>query len=151
MSFYKNHNTNKLKKNKDTYQATRHTAMRKTKEAINILSNLRTNIYQKIYYLATSPVENWQQFDFLSSNSKIDMFIIRLEKEIKTVKSQDFNFDKYRTAMLCILGKGVAKFNDAIIKNMYIAKLQNIIFLIKENNGDNSIKEVKENNKDLTR
>ena len=34
---------------------------------------------------------------------------------------------------------------------MYIAKLQNIIFLIKENNGDNSIKEVKENNKNLTR
>lgn len=151
MSFYTNHNTAKLTQNKKTYTATKLTLVKKTKEAIHILSNLRTNIYQRIYYLATSPVETWRQFDFLSSDSKIDLFITRLEKEIKIIKNKDFNFEKYKTAILCILGKNVSKFNDAIIKNMYIAKLQNIIFLIKENNGDNSIKEVKENNKNLTR
>ena len=151
MSIYKKHNTSKLKNKKENYVAKKLEAVKKTKEAINILSNLRTNVYQRIYYLITSPVETWRQVDFLSSEGKIESFISRLEKEIKTAKGKSFNFEKYRTAILCILGKSADKFNEAIIKNMYIAKLQNIIFLIKENTEGNEIKEVKESNKNITR
>ena len=96
-----------------------------------------------MYYLITTPVENWKQFDFLSSKTKIENFIEKIETEIKKVKSDNYNFEKYRTAILCIIGKNADKFNPAIIKNMYIAKLQTIIFIIKENNNDNDIKEVK--------
>ena len=134
---------NKIKKHKDEYQPKRMKVEKITKEALNILSNLRINIYQRLYYLITTPVEDWKQFDFLSSKTKIENFIEKIETEIKKVKSDNYNFEKYRTAILCIIGKNADKFNPAIIKNMYIAKLQTIIFIIKENNNDNDIKEVK--------
>ena len=122
--------TNKIKKNKKEYIAKKFQVEKRTKEAINILSNLRTNIYQRVYYLVSSNVETWRQCDFLSSDTKIDNFIEKLEREIKLVRTKTFNFDKYRTAILYIVGKGASKFNEPIIKNMYIAKLQNIIFII---------------------
>lgn len=151
MSWKKTHNTEKLTNKKQTYCAKNTNTPKQTKEAINILSNMRTNIYQRIYYLITSPVETWKQFDFLSSESKVASFIEKLEKEIKLVKNNDFNFAKYKTAIFCILGKDVEKFTKAIIKNMYIAKLQNIVFLIKETAENEGIKEAKNTNKDIMR
>jgi len=137
--------TNKIKKNKKEYTAKKFQIEKRTKEAINILSNLRTNIYQRVYYLVSSNVETWRQFDFLSSDTKIDNFIEKLEREIKLVRTKTFNFDKYRTAILYIVGKGASKFNEPIIKNMYIAKLQNIIFILKKAEDGDEIKEVKDN------
>lgn len=137
--------TNKIKKNKKEYIAKKFQVEKRTKEAINILSNLRTNIYQRVYYLVSSNVETWRQFDFLSSDTKIDNFIEKLEREIKLVRTKTFNFDKYRTAILYIVGKGASKFNEPIIKNMYIAKLQNIIFILKKAEDGDEIKEVKDN------
>ena len=151
MSWRRTHNTKKLTDKKRTYCAKNTNTPKQTKEAINILSNMRTNIYQRIYCLITSPVETWKQFDFLSSESKITSFIEKLEKEIKAVKSDNFNFSKYKIAIFCILGKDVEKFAEPIIKNMYIAKLQNIVFLIKETVDNEGIKEVKNTNKDIMR
>ena len=151
MSWRRTHNTKKLTDKKRTYCAKHTNTPKQTKEAINILSNMRTNIYQRIYCMITSPVETWKQFDFLSSESKITSFIEKLEKEIKAVKSDNFNFSKYKIAIFCILGKDVEKFAEPIIKNMYIAKFQNIVFLIEETVDNEGIKEVKNTNKDIMR
>ena len=115
------------------------------KETLAIITSVRTNIYQKIYRVINALAEDWRKFDFLSSESKVASFIEKLEKEIKLVKNNDFNFAKYKTAIFCILGKDVEKFTKAIIKNMYIAKLQNIIIIIKgiDAEGDEDLTEVK--------
>jgi len=138
-------NTDKIKQNKYDYKAMNFKIEKKTKEALGILLNLRTNIYQRIYYLITTEIDSWKNFNFLSSEKKVNDFIDKLEREIKIVKSDNFNFEKYRPAILCIVGKGASKFNEAIIKNMYIAKLQNIIFIIKKAEEGEGISEVKEN------
>ncbi len=124
---------------------------KEVKDAINILSNFRTNIYKRIYLLTKTPIKNWRSFDFLSDDNKIEAFVNKIEKEIKVLKNNDFDFYKYREIIACVLGKDVDKFNETIIKNMYIAKLQNIVFLLKEVNDDETIKEVKSKDKNLSR
>ena len=121
------------------------------KRALEVLTNLRTNIYQKLYYLSTTPPSKWRQFDFLSSKIKITNFIDKVEHEIKSVKEDNFNLEKYKPAIECILGAKNLKFNDAIVKNMYIAKLQNILFLLKENEENDGINETKNAKPDILR
>ena len=145
------YNINKLSKKKHSCPTKQNVSVKKTKEAINIISNIRTNLYQNIYTLITSDVETWRQLKFLSNNSEMENFIEKVEKEISKIKSKDFDFDKYRKAIMCILNKRVDKFKDEIIKNMFIAKLQNIVFLLKEGKNDQEIKEVKDANKNIIR
>ena len=144
------HDTQKLANKKHNY-APNNLALKETEEVINVLSNFRANIYKRIYKLIKSPVKKWRTFDFLSDNSKIESFIEKIEKEIKVVKESNFDFYKYRDAIIYILGKDVNKYNDTIIKNMYIAKLQNIVFLLKEANDGDEMEEVKSSNKDISR
>lgn len=146
------YNITKLSKKKHSCSSTkRNMSVKKTKEAINIISNIRTNLYQNIYTLVTSDTKIWRQLGFLSNNSEIENFIEKIEKEINKIKSKDFDFDKYRKAIICILNKKVDKFKDEIVKNMFIAKLQNIVFILKEGKNDQEIKEVKDANKNIIR
>ncbi|GEM_PF-5401683 len=121
------------------------------KETLAIITSVRTNIYQKIYRVLSSSAEDWRKFDFLSSDKKIETFIASLEREIKNVRSEKFNFEKYKKIIGVILGMDTDKFKEEIVKNMYIAKLQNIIFLLKNNNEDGDVKEVKETKQDIMR
>ena len=116
------------------------------KEAVSIVSNLRVNFYQKIYILTNTKVETWKQFDFLSSDKKVENFIEKINNEIEKIESNEFNFEKYKEAILSILCiKSGKVFNDKIIKNMYIAKLQNIIFILQKPADDGKDKEKNEN------
>ena len=55
------------------------------------------------------------------------------------INSKKFNFEKYKNIICIILTTKNKNFPEIIIKNMYIAKLQNICFLLEEvdNNGGN--------------
>ncbi len=121
------------------------------KKALDILTGLRVNVYQKLYYLVNASPETWRQFDFLSSETKVNNFISVIEREIKYAKDDNFNLEKYKPAIECILGAKNIKFNDAIIKNMYVAKLQNVIFLLKEKEGNGEISEVKSSKPNILR
>ena len=151
MTLKKKHDIKKITDKKHDYRSKCDNTPQEIKEALNVLLNLRVNIYQRIYHLTRSPSETWKQFDFLSSKSKISAFIERLKKEVQIIRSKDFNYEKYKEAIVCILGKDVEKFTDTMIKNMYIAKLQNIIFLLAETNDNEGIKEVKNTNKSAQR
>ena len=121
------------------------------KETLAIITSVRTNIYQKIYRVINALAEDWRKFDFLSSEKKVNTFLSSLEREIKNVKSEKFNFEKYKKIIGVILGMDADKFKEEIVKNMYIAKLQNIIFLLKENETGSDIKEFKETKQDIMR
>ena len=140
----------KIKEKKETHNK-RRTDDAETKKSLAILMNIRLNIYQRVYQLMSTDTENWRNFDFLSSKTKVNNFIEKLEREINNVKSEKFNFEKYKTAINIILGTEGKHFMPEIIKNMYIAKLQNIIFLIKESDTDNNVKETKETKHDMSR
>lgn len=115
------------------------------KKNFDIISNAKTNLYQKIYQLVKTNPEIWKQFHFLSSESKVENFIERLHQEVKLVQSEKFNFEKYKDAIKFILGiKETKKFPEPILKNMYIAKLQNICFLLQKQEEGNEISEVEE-------
>ena len=121
------------------------------KETLAIITSVRTNIYQKIYRVINAVAEDWKKFDFLSSEKKVETFIISLEREVNNVKSEKFNFEKYKNIIGVILGIDADKFKEEIVKNMYIAKLQNIVFLLKSNKADSDIKEFKETKQDIMR
>src|SRR5574344_853729 len=142
--------TEQLKTYKDTntYNKKNHQEL---STAILAAMSVKTNLYQKIYNLITTEPDTWRQFDFLSSENKDNRFVEKIEREIKNVKSDNFNYQKYQPAIGCILGMRKIKFNEAIIKNMYVAKLQNILFLLKEAEGGSELNESKNNSTDLYR
>lgn len=115
------------------------------KHNFSMLSNSKLNIYQKLYKILSTKQENWEHISFLSSKEKRERMCETIEQEIVFVKSKRFNFDKYKTSIYLILNLKNKTFPDIIVKNMYIAKLQNISFLIKEiDSDDNKIEEVEE-------
>ena len=138
-------------KNKKQEFLSKTTADKFLKEAIYVISNAKINIYQKIYQLVNKDNEEWCNFNFLSSKSKRKSFINSLQREIDKVGNKKFNLDKYKKIIASILNIPSADlFNDEILTNMYIAKLQNIIFFLTENDGGGA-KEVKETKQDITR
>ena len=142
-NFTKNRKITKIKQKKHNQPAIGNND-ESIREALKLITNLKTNIYQRIYILSITDREKWQQFDFLSSQNKIDTFIKKIEQEIKAIKSKKFDFDKYKIAIYHILNLEKPKFNEEIVKNMYIAKLQNIIYLL-TNKTDGDLQEVQEN------
>ena len=128
----------------------------KVKVAINALNaNIRIDFYQKIYHLTRTPVKIWRTFEFLSNKDQIGAFIEKIEKEIKLIKGSRFDYIKYHAMIVRILDEKSNKLlnNKEIIKNAFIAKLMNIILLLKETieDGGSSIKEVKNTNKGILR
>ena len=120
-NFTKNHKITKIKPKKHNRLAINNND-ESVREALKLITNIKTNIYQKIYILSITDREKWQQFDFLSSQNKIEIFIKKIEQEIKAIKSKKFDFDKYKIAIYHILNLDKPKFNEEIVKNMYIAK-----------------------------
>ena len=115
------------------------------KKAFSVLSNAKINIYQKIYKLCTTKTEEWDNISFASNKKKRERLIEMIEQEIAMINSKKFNFEKYENIIRLILSMDNNKnFPEMIMKNMYIAKLQNICFLLKEfdNDGTNIIEEV---------
>ena len=143
LNFIKNHKITKIQQKKHSQLLTSDND-NNIREALKLITNLKTNIYQRIYVLSITERDKWQQFDFISSQNKIETFVRKLEQEIKSIKSKKFNFDKYKVAIYHILKLDKPKFTEEIVKNMYIAKLQNIIYLLSDE-ADNDLKEVQEN------
>ena len=115
------------------------------KKAFSVLSNAKINIYEKIYKLITTKQEEWTNINFISSKHKRERLIEMINQEITMINSKKFNFEKYENIIRLILSMDNNKnFPEMIMKNMYIAKLQNICFLLKEfdNDGNNIIEEV---------
>lgn len=128
----------------------------KIKVAVNALNtNIRMDFYQKIYRLIKTPVKTWRTFEFLSDKDQIGIFIEKIKKEVRLIKSSKFDYSKYRPIIIDILGKESSELfnNREIIKNAFVAKLMNIILLLREiiEDGGSSIKEVKNTNKGILR
>ena len=128
----------------------------KIKGAMSALNaNVRIDFYQKIYRLTKTPVKTWNTFEFLSNKNQIDTIVEKIEKEIKLIKSSKFDYSKYRNIIIRILGEKSNKLfeNREIIRNAFVAKLMNIVLLLKEivEDGGSSIKEVKNANKGILR
>ena len=128
----------------------------KIKVAIDVLgANMRTNFYQKICQLTETKPKTWRKLEFLLDENQIETFIGRIKKEIELVKNSKFDYHKYRNMIIRILGKNSDKLsnNQTIVKNMFIAKLTNIIILLRETieDSESSIKNVKNANKDILR
>ncbi len=65
-----------------------------------------------------------------------------IKQELTNIENKRFNFEKYESVIRLILGlKEEQNFNEAIITNMYIAKLQNIIMILEDADADTSLKE----------
>ena len=91
---------------------------------------------------------NWETEDYLSTKNRRKQFIEILEREINNVKRKTFNFNKYKNSLYEIIGITQKKqSNESIIKNMYIAKLQNIIIIIQDIDKDENISEIQEEQK----
>ena len=65
-----------------------------------------------------------------------------IKQELKTIENKRFNFEKYESVIRLILGlKEEQHFNEPIITNMYVAKLQNITMILEEADADTSLKD----------
>ena len=112
---------------------------------IEILS-MKTTFYEKILKMISTNSKSWQDIPFLAGKKKRDKCITDIESEIKVVSCKSFNFEKYKPVIYAILGlTNKSKFTEAIVKNMYIAKLQNIILILQSMNYDNNLEEITEN------
>ncbi len=111
------------------------------KEAFLTISNARTNFYKKIYSMCITPLEKWPTLPWLTTTVKRRTMIDMIKQELKTIENKRFNFEKYESVIRLILGlKEEQNFNEQIITNMYIAKLQNIIMILEEADADTSLK-----------
>ena len=113
-----------------------------------IISNImsQNNIHQQIYALFAIKKQEWESLPYLNGRKKREIFIEKLQQEIKNVNRKSYNYQKHQEEIFTILGLSRKKhFNESIVKNMYIAKLQNIIIIIKgiDTEGDEDLKEVK--------
>lgn len=113
-----------------------------------IISNITSqhNIHQQIYALFAIKKQDWESLPYLNGRKKREIFIEKLQQEIKNVNRKNYNYQKHQEEIFTILGLSRKKhFNESIVKNMYIAKLQNIIIIIKgiDTEGDEDLKEVK--------
>ena len=113
-----------------------------------IINNITSqhNIYQQIHVLFTINQQEWPELPYLNGKKKREIFIEKIKQEIKDVNRKNFNYKKHQAEIFTILGLSrKSKFNQHIVKNMYIAKLQNIIIIIQnlDAENDNDLKEVK--------
>ena len=112
---------------------------------IEILS-MKTTFYEKISKMISTNSKFWKDIPFLAGKKKRDKCINDIESEIKSLSGESFNFEKYKPVIYAILGlTDKTKFTEAIVKNMYIAKLQNIILILQSMDYDNSLEEITEN------
>ena len=112
------------------------------REVFLTISNARTNFYKKIYSMCITQLEKWQTLPWLTSTVKRRTMIDMIKQELKTIENKRFNFEKYESVIRLILGlKEEQNFNEPIITNMYVAKLQNIIMILEEADADTSLKD----------
>ena len=111
------------------------------KEVFLTISNARTNFYKKIYSMCVTQLEKWPTLPWLTTTVKRRTMIDMIKQELKTIENKRFNFEKYESVIRLILGlKEEQHFNEPIITNMYVAKLQNIIMILEEADADTSLK-----------
>ena len=111
------------------------------KEVFLTISNARTNFYKKIYSMCITQLEKWPTLPWLTTTVKRRTMIDMIKQELKTIENKRFNFEKYESVIRLILGlKEEQNFNEPIITNMYVAKLQNIIMILEEADADTSLK-----------
>ena len=139
----KNHK--KEKQNEQNNENVKQYKDKQVKDCMTINLNSRENLYKNIVKLLSINTSHWIEADYLSTKNKREQFIEILEMEINNVKRKKFNFNKYKNSLYEIIGISQKKqSNESIIKNMYIAKLQNIIIIIKDMDKDENISEVQE-------
>ena len=139
----KNHK--KEKQNEQNNENVKQYKDKQVKDCMTINLNSRENLYKNIVKLLSINTSRWAEEDYLSTKNKREQFIEILEMEINNVKRKNFNFNKYKNSLYEIIGISQKKqSNESIIKNMYIAKLQNIIIIIKDMDKDENISEVQE-------
>lgn len=139
----KNHK--KEKQNEQNNENVKQYKDKQVKDCMTINLNSRENLYKNIVKLLSINTSRWTEEDYLSTKNKREQFIEILEMEINNVKRKNFNFNKYKNSLYEIIGISQKKqSNESIIKNMYIAKLQNIIIIIKDMDKDENISEVQE-------
>ena len=139
----KNHK--KEKQNEQNNENVKQYKDKQVKDCMTINLNSRENLYKNIVKLLSINTSRWIEADYLSTKNKREQFIEILEMEINNVKRKKFNFNKYKNSLYEIIGISQKKqSNESIIKNMYIAKLQNIIIIIKDMDKDENISEVQE-------
>ena len=113
-----------------------------------IISNITSqhNIHQQIYALFAIKKQDWESLPYLNGKRKREIFIEKLQQEINDVNRKNYNYQKHKDEIFTILGLSrKSQFHQNIIKNMYIAKLQNLIIIIQgmDMYDDNDLKEVK--------
>ena len=112
------------------------------KEVFLTISNARTNFYKKIYSMCVTQLEKWPTLPWLTTTVKRRTMIDMIKQELKTIENKRFNFEKYESIIRLILGlKEEQHFNEPIITNMYVAKLQNIIMILEDADADTSLKD----------
>ena len=112
------------------------------REVFLTISNARTNFYKKIYSMCVTQLEKWQTLPWLATTVKRRTMIDMIKQELTNIENKRFNFEKYESVIRLILGlKEEQNFNEAIITNMYIAKLQNIIMILEEADADTGLKD----------
>ncbi|MBR1428941.1 MAG: hypothetical protein IJ590_01665 [Rickettsiales bacterium] len=112
------------------------------KEVFLTISNARTNFYKKIYSMCVTSLEKWPKLPWLTTTVKRRTMIDMIKQELKAIENKRFNFEKYESVIGLILGlKEEQHFNEPIITNMYVAKLQNIIMILEDADADKSLKE----------
>lgn len=112
------------------------------KEVFLTISNSRTNFYKKIYSMCTTQLAEWKTFPWLATTVKRRTMIDTIKQELKNIENKRFNFEKYESVTRLILGlKEEQNFNEAIITNMYVAKLQNIIMILEDADADTGLKD----------
>ena len=139
----KNHK--KEKQNEQNNENVKQYKDKQVKDCMTINLNSRENLYKNIVKLLSINTSRWTEEDYLSTKNRRKQFIDVLEMEINNVKRKNFNFNKYKNSLYEIIGISQKKqSNESIIKNMYIAKLQNIIIIIKDMDKDENISEIQE-------
>lgn len=113
-----------------------------------IITNITSqhNIRQQIYALFAIKKQEWETLPYLNGRKKREIFIEKIQQEINDINRNNYNYQKHKEEIFAILGLSrKSQFNQNIVKNMYIAKLQNIILIIQgiDAEDDNDLKEIK--------
>ncbi len=149
-NYKSNHYANKVYKKKidkknETHFITEILRNSDTKNALVDYLNSKKTIYEKLIEMISLNPKKWPNLKYLSGKFKREKFIDILLQEIVLVKKDNFNYMKYKELIYKILGISLNKeLSEIIVKNMYIAKLQNIIIIIQSFDNNSELNNIQE-------
>lgn len=116
-----------------------------TKNAIVDYLNSKKTIYEKLMEMMSLNSKKWPNLNYLSGKFKREKFIDILLQEIEFVKKDNFNYPKYKEVLYKILGISLNKeLSEIIVKNMYIAKMQNVIIILQSFDNNSELNDIQE-------